>query len=189
MSTRHGSATFYRRMNREETPDVSWVGTIVGRGELPKAGVEIMLGGPEVKSEIEWSDQVVRVARIVTVAVISVVFATAVVGGALLNCGHGDGGNVAAAKAQIKQFDVALVAYKLKFGELPESMDALLRPPSGGPIINAKQVPLDPWGNPYRYSQLGPDAYTVISLGADGEVGGEDGDADIRSDEMNEEMN
>lgn len=96
---------------------------------------------------------------------------------------HGQG-NIAAAKAQIKQFELSLVFYKKKFGALPVTLDKLIRPPSGDPIMNAKEVPLDPWGNPYQYSLVGLEEFVIVSLGADDEVGGDDEDADIRSDEI-----
>lgn len=98
-----------------------------------------------------------------------------------------DQGNIAAAKAQIMQFGTALTAYKLKFGALPNELGGLLHPPSGRPIMNAKQVPQDPWGNAYQYAVVGLDGYVVMSLGADGEEGGDDEDADIRSDEIENE--
>ena len=98
-----------------------------------------------------------------------------------------EGGNISAAKAQIMQFGIALNAYKLKFGALPTGLDGLLKPPSGDPIMRAKEVPQDPWGNVYQYAVLGLDGYVVISLGADGEAGGDDEDADIRSDEIESE--
>lgn len=98
-----------------------------------------------------------------------------------------DDGNIAAAKAQIKQFDTALVAYKIKFKKFPDSLEGLVSPPEGEPILNSKSVPLDPWGNPYQFQLEGSRKYVIISLGADGAPGGEDVDADIRSDEMNAE--
>jgi general secretion pathway protein G len=43
-------------------------------------------------------------------------------------------------------------------------------------------VPRDPWDNPYIYVSPGVYGdYDIISLGADGEEGGEGNDADIRS--------
>ena len=95
-----------------------------------------------------------------------------------------DAGNVAAAQAQIKNFDTALVAYKIKFKKFPESLDALISPPSGDPILTAKAIPLDPWDNPYQYQLESSRKYVIISLGADGAPGGEDVDADIRSDDI-----
>lgn len=105
----------------------------------------------------------------------------------LIGNSHEHQGNIAAAKAQIKQFGIALESYKIKFGALPRSLESLLRPPSGEAIMIAKEVPLDPWGNAYRYLLVGLEGYVVVSLGADGEEGGDDEDADIRSDEIGNE--
>ncbi len=125
------------------------------------------------------------------VANLVMVLCVLLVGSAVLSMAfthsHEDQGNIAAAKAQIKQFDIALAAYKLKFGALPAGLDGLLNPPNGEPIMNAKQVPQDPWGNAYQYAVVGLDGYVVMSLGADGEAGGDDEDADIRSDEIENE--
>lgn len=98
--------------------------------------------------------------------------------------GSVDQGNIAAAKAQIKQFETALVAYKIKFHKFPDSLDALIHPPEGDPIMVAKEVPSDPWGNPYVYTLEGSRKYTIISYGADGASGGTDVDSDIRSDDL-----
>ncbi|MCF6285411.1 MAG: type II secretion system protein GspG, partial [Candidatus Hydrogenedentes bacterium] len=77
-----------------------------------------------------------------------------------------DDGNVAAAKAQIKNFDTALVAYKIKFKKFPDSLDALISPPSGDPILTAKSVPLDPWDTPYQYQLESSRKYVIICPGA-----------------------
>ena len=125
------------------------------------------------------------VELMVVISIIAVL--AAIVGYNVL--GSVDQGNVAAAKAQIKQFDTSLVAYKIKFKKFPESLDQLINPPSGDAIMNAKEIPVDPWGNPYKYELEGSRKYVITSLGADGAPGGEDVDADIRSDQMNEETN
>lgn len=44
-------------------------------------------------------------------------------------------------------------------GELPETLATILD----------DRVPIDPWGNPYRYERRGDAAFTVYSLGSDGE--------------------
>ena len=98
-----------------------------------------------------------------------------------------DDGNIAAAKAQIRSFDTALVAYKIKFKKFPESLDALANPPEGDTFLTSKSVPVDPWGNPYVYQLEGSRKYVIISYGADGAAGGEDVDKDIRSDELGTE--
>ena len=52
-----------------------------------------------------------------------------------------------------------------------------------GPYLR-KEVPLDPWRNPYIFISPGsvnPTGYDLLSLGADGELGGEEEDADVVS--------
>jgi len=120
------------------------------------------------------------VELMVVISIIAVL--AAIVGYNVL--GSVDEGNIAAAKAQIKQFDTALVAYKIKFKKFPESLDALVNPPEGDPILTARSIPSDPWGNPYVYQLEGSRKYVIISYGADGAAGGEDVDKDIRSDDL-----
>ncbi len=50
-----------------------------------------------------------------------------------------------------------------------------------GPYL--KQMPKDPWGNPYAYIREGS-SYEVISYGADGQSGGSDIDQDITSSDV-----
>ena len=123
------------------------------------------------------------VELMVVISIIAVL--AAIVGYNVL--GSVDQGNIAAAKAQIKQFDTMLVAYKIQFKKFPEDLSALISPPSGEPLMNAKEVPLDPWGNPYQYQLEGSRKYVITSLGADGAPGGEDVDADIKSDDITNE--
>jgi len=120
------------------------------------------------------------VELMVVISIIAVL--AAIVGYNVL--GSVDEGNVAAAKAQIKQFDTALVAYKIKFKKFPDNLEALVSPPSGDPILTSKSIPVDPWGNPYVYQLEGSRKYVIMSYGADGTSGGEDVDADIRSDDL-----
>jgi len=123
------------------------------------------------------------VELMVVISIIAVL--AAIVGYNVL--GSVDEGNVAAAKAQIKSFETALVAYKIKHKKFPDSLDGLANPPSGDSFLTSKTVPMDPWGNPYQYQVESSRKYVIISLGADGAPGGTDVDADIRSDELNQE--
>ena len=97
---------------------------------------------------------------------------------------------ITATKAQIANFQTALGAYKLDVGVFPSSEEGLealrVRPSSAknwdGPYL-PKEIPQDPWGNPYSYKFPGehgeePD---IISFGADGNEGGEGENADILS--------
>src|SRR5207237_10060921 len=96
---------------------------------------------------------------------------------------------VAAARAQIELIGAGLDQYRLDVGSYPttaQGLDALQRNPSvtnwNGPYLK-KDVPKDPWGNPYKYrccpGQRGD--YDLWSEGADGQPGGEGENADITS--------
>lgn len=93
------------------------------------------------------------------------------------------------AKAQISLFEAAIDTYRLETGKFPataQGLQALRTKPEGvekwdGPYL-PKDIPLDPWGNAYVYrspSEHGD--YEIVSLGADGNPGGEGDDMDIVS--------
>jgi general secretion pathway protein G len=90
-----------------------------------------------------------------------------------------DQGRQTAAKTQIESFMTALQRYNIEHGRFPTEEQGLaaLRP------YLSKDVPMDPWGNPYVYrfpGEYGPEP-EVMSYGADGQPGGEGPDADIVS--------
>lgn len=98
--------------------------------------------------------------------------------------GKADKARIQTAKAQIELIAAAIDTYRLDMGTFPNSLD-LLRASSAprweGPYL-PKDIPLDPWGNPYVYrfpGEHGP--YDIISYGQDGKPGGEDNDRDIVS--------
>ena len=71
----------------------------------------------------------------------------------------------------------ALDEFRSKTGHFPsteEGLEALVKLPE--PLL--KKVPVDPYGNPYKYSLSGS-KYTIVSLGADGREGGDKEDADV----------
>jgi general secretion pathway protein G len=81
--------------------------------------------------------------------------------------------------AEIRQ---ALEAYRADNGRFPaELQDLLLKPPGAelwkGPYLLLAEMPIDPWGNPYRYASPGkrsPSGVDVWSTGPDGSDGSED---------------
>lgn len=95
---------------------------------------------------------------------------------------------VTAARAQLAAFDKALQAYRIDMGRFPSSAQGLAAliaaPPAArrwsGPYLQG-EVPLDPWGKAYEYRIPGRNGrdYEIISLGRDGERGGNGPDADI----------
>ena len=104
--------------------------------------------------------------------------------------GQADKAKRTAAHAQIESFMTALGAYKLDTGTFPTTdlgLNALrVKPESqpqwAGPYL-PKDIPMDPWGHPYLYKYPGDhgDEPEIVSLGADGQPGGEGNNADINS--------
>lgn len=68
-----------------------------------------------------------------------------------------------AAKLQIEAFSSALDIFYIDVGRYPvqaEGLGALMRKPStiqvwNGPYLRGENVPLDPWGNEYKYASDG----------------------------------
>jgi general secretion pathway protein G len=93
-----------------------------------------------------------------------------------------------AAKTQIEMFGTALDSFRLSVGRYPSTAEGLqgLRTNPGidtwdGPYLR-KEVPMDPWGRPYIYNCPGQHGdYDLVSLGADGQEGGEGENADVVS--------
>lgn len=99
-----------------------------------------------------------------------------------------------AARAQIEALGLALDSYRLDNDLYPSTEQGLIAlrvlptadPVPGrwrGPYLK-KGIPMDPWGNPYRYVSPGtanPGGYDLESYGRDGRPGGSGIDGDITS--------
>ena len=101
-----------------------------------------------------------------------------------------DDARVMAARTDSKNLVQALKLYKLDNQHFPsaqQGLQALITRPTSGPIaanwrLYLEKLPADPWGRPYQYLNPGINgAVDVLSLGGDGQVGGEGKDADIGS--------
>ena len=93
------------------------------------------------------------------------------------------------AKGQIALLESAVDTYRLDIGRYPttqQGLEALREKPDGvdkwdGPYLR-KELPLDPWGNPYVYESPSEHGdFAILSYGADGKPGGEGMDMDIVS--------
>jgi general secretion pathway protein G len=102
-----------------------------------------------------------------------------------------DKARITATHDQIRSFMTALGSYKLDTGLFPtteQGLAALRVKPSeevngwNGPYL-PQEVPKDPWGHDYVYRYPGEhgDEPDIISLGADGQPGGEAMNADVVS--------
>lgn len=98
------------------------------------------------------------------------------------------------AQTQIEIFGIGLDSYRLDNDSYPtteQGLDALIKKPDRPPIPEnwdgpylKKEIPPDPWGNPYIYKSPGdhnPYSYDIISYGADGKEGGSGDSEDIVS--------
>jgi general secretion pathway protein G len=97
--------------------------------------------------------------------------------------------NSKVAKAQIESFGQALDQYRLDVGHYPtteQGLASLRKLPQQetrwqGPYLK-RDIPPDPWGHPYVYVRPGTHGdYDLISLGADGQPGGEGEATDVTS--------
>lgn len=95
-----------------------------------------------------------------------------------------------AARTDITNIMQALKLYRLDNQRYPtteQGLQALVARPTSGPQPNnwkpyVEKLPNDPWGNPYQYLNPGiKGEVDVMSLGANGQPGGEGNDADIGS--------
>lgn len=85
------------------------------------------------------------------------------------------------AETQMQMLSTSLDAYRLDVGRYPEQLSELIRSEArnwDGPYL-PRDVPLDPWDNPYVYQRISNNQYSLKSLGADGREGGEGDDAEI----------
>ncbi|PJK14784.1 type II secretion system protein GspG [Lysobacteraceae bacterium NML07-0707] len=105
--------------------------------------------------------------------------------------GQADKAKVQTAETQVKMLRGALQTMRLDIGRVPTAEEglAILNTAPNDPRIAQRwrgpyldeALPEDPWGNPYQYSPAasGSSPFSLYSLGADGQPGGEGYDADI----------
>lgn len=112
----------------------------------------------------------------------------ALIGGLVLPgiIGRAEGAKVKAAASQIDRISMAVESYYLDTGAIPENLEQLVDEPGdadgwNGPYIKRSTLK-DPWGRDYEYRQPGEHAeFDILSLGSDGQPGGDDTKADITS--------
>ena len=101
-----------------------------------------------------------------------------------------DDARITAARTDIGNLMQALKLYRLdnqRYPSAEQGLQALVVQPTAGPAtLNWKpyidKLPNDPWGKPYQYMNPGlKGEVDIVSLGADGQVGGEGKNADIGS--------
>jgi len=106
--------------------------------------------------------------------------------------GQTDRARVTTTKANLKLLHMSVNQFKMDTGRFPaeeEGLAILIEPPSDtenwqpGGYLETTDIPKDGWGNDFIF-ELYPESgkpFVIRSLGADGEEGGEDYDADMLS--------
>lgn len=117
----------------------------------------------------------------VVIAIIGILMT--VIGGQVI--GYLDDANVETTKIQIQQIESGLTVYAAKNrGKYPSTSEGL---DAAKKYFKNSEVPLDAWGNEFQYFSPGTNGdhdYEIVSLGKDGQEGGEDSNADIKSWEL-----
>jgi general secretion pathway protein G len=98
--------------------------------------------------------------------------------------GGGDRAKVNLAKAQVQTLAEKVQQFEMDTGGLPASLDSLVKSPGDaagwlGPYAKDAELK-DPWNHPYVYKvpgEAGP--FDLMSLGKDGQAGGDSVNADI----------
>ena len=107
--------------------------------------------------------------------------------------GNVDKAKVESVKSDLRVMSQALDLYRLdnnKYPSTDQGLDALINRPDNAKTwpeegyLKKKEVPLDPWNNPYNYISESNRSYDLYSFGADGIEGGEGFDADIYSSDL-----
>lgn len=102
--------------------------------------------------------------------------------------GRADDARITVARTDVSNLTQALKLYKLdnqRYPSTEQGLKALIQKPTTTPIPNnwrpyLEKLPKDPWDQPYQYINPGIRSdVDVLSLGADGQVGGEGNNADI----------
>lgn len=94
-----------------------------------------------------------------------------------------DSSKIKTAETQMKLLETSLDTFRLDLGGYPNELTELIASDKqnwDGPYF-PRDIPLDPWGNPYVYVRPGTDGlpYSLMSYGPDGRPGGEGDDSDI----------
>jgi general secretion pathway protein G len=112
----------------------------------------------------------------------------ALIGGLVLPgiIGKAEGAKVKAAASQVSRLAMAVESYYLDTGVTPESLQQLIDDSAGddgwnGPYVKKSSLK-DPWGREYEFTVPGEHGdFDIYSMGADGQPGGDDRNADINS--------
>jgi general secretion pathway protein G len=137
-------------------------------------------------------DSGVTLIEMMVVLVIIAIVASLIVPNVI---GRPDEARVTVARTDVRTIAASLEMYRLDNRVYPataQGLEALVTRPTSPPEPRnwssggyLPQLPVDPWGNAYVYRAPGANGpFDLMSLGADGQLGGEGVDADIASGDL-----
>lgn len=123
-------------------------------------------------------------------SLIEIIIVVVLIGGIVAFAGNKifggqDRAKVNLAKAQVQTLAEKVQQFEMDTGRLPGALDDLVKAPGDaagwlGPYAKASELK-DPWNHPYTYTMPGEGKpFDLVSLGADGQAGGDSVDADIK---------
>jgi general secretion pathway protein G len=154
---------------------------------LPAAPGRLQPFATPFKQRLQRAQRGFTLIELMVVLVIIGVLAALIVPNVL---DRADDARVTAARTDINNLSNALKMYKLdnqRYPSAEQGLQALIAKPTAGTIPSnwkpyLEKLPNDPWGRPYQYLNPGiKGEIDVMSLGADGQAGGEGKNADIGS--------
>ncbi len=151
------------------------------------AGIGRSKPGTRARGPVRRADAGVTLIETMVVLVIIAVVAAIIVPNVI---GRPDEARVAVAQTDIRSIASALELYRLDNRTYPTSsqgLDALVNKPGSAPVPDnwveggyLAALPADPWGTAYLYRSPGDaGGFDLISMGADGQPGGDGVNADI----------
>lgn len=69
--------------------------------------------------------------------------------------GRSEQAQISQAQSNIAALSMAIQEFEMMNGVYPSSLDQLLDDSKGGPFMEKKSIPKDPWGKPYNYAAPG----------------------------------
>ena len=69
--------------------------------------------------------------------------------------GKAEKAQISQAKSNIAALSMAVQEYEMMNGNYPSSLEGLLDESKGGPYMEKKTIPTDPWGSPFVYAAPG----------------------------------
>ena len=69
--------------------------------------------------------------------------------------GRSEQAQISQAQSNIAALSMAIQEFEMMNGVYPSSLDQLLDDSKGGPFMEKKSIPKDPWGRPYNYAAPG----------------------------------